>query len=132
MNELSLPVPPSANELHRVVRGRLIRSKAYRTWLAQASQLAALLAASKRIPTLAHCRVVIAAPVGYRRDLDNMAKPVLDALQKAGVLEDDRYVESVTVKRMAGSAPSDTVAVTIEPCAAYRACNACRRKTHGE
>jgi crossover junction endodeoxyribonuclease RusA len=44
-----------------------------------------------------HCRLEITAhpPDRRRRDLDNLAKPVIDALKKAGIMEDDAQVKEL-------------------------------------
>lgn len=48
-------------------------------------------------------------PHGQKPDLDNVLKAVCDALQKAGVIEDDKQVSTITASKVwaaAGEAPA--------------------------
>lgn len=48
-------------------------------------------------------------PHGQKPDLDNVLKAVCDALEKAGVIEDDKQVSTITASKMwaaAGEAPA--------------------------
>jgi Holliday junction resolvase RusA-like endonuclease len=95
MTTLSLPYPPSANRLWRNVPGKgTLKSGHYRLWLTEA--LATLRA--QRAPTLmGPYRLTISAvrPDNRKRDLDNIAKPISDALKDAGVIEGDHLAKSI-------------------------------------
>jgi crossover junction endodeoxyribonuclease RusA len=93
--ELELPWPPSAN---RVWRGRAGRAKPYLAKSARDYRLAvkSIVAAAKidGLPLDGPLAVTIVAhpPDRRKRDLDNLAKSVFDALTLAGVWCDDALV----------------------------------------
>lgn len=102
MTTLTLPLPPSVNSYHRSVTTRagfskVLISKEGRAWKKKALQLAAM----QRCQPV-DGEVAIALVVYFkdrRRDLDNVAKPVLDLLQAAGLLENDRQVVWLLLER---------------------------------
>ena len=124
MNEpVELPVPPSTNSLWRVARCaprskvRVTLSAAYRTWLDEAILKLRLGMARVTLYPVA-VQVTILRGKGWRkgRDGDNVLKPVVDALVKAGRLADDNedHVCEFTV-RFGPSAATACVLVSVEP-----------------
>ncbi len=87
-----VPVPPSVNNLFATVRGHRVKSKGYKAWLKNAVPVLAGLARPERFP----CRVcvILGGKVNMARDLDNILKPIGDALVAAGGLPGDnlKYV----------------------------------------
>lgn len=103
-----LPVPPSANQLYRVYRGRAIKSRAYRQWLEDAG--AAILAQGRvSVPSPVGVSLVIVPGPGCTRgrDADNFLKPTLDLLRSAGVIAGDNinHVRELTVWVSEGGGP---------------------------
>lgn len=94
---LDLPFPPSVNNMHTVVRGRKIVSKAYRGWKDEAAW-AAKLAKVERMSGPVDIAIEIVAPDRRRRDCDNAIKPVVDALVSARLIDGDdaRFVRKVS------------------------------------
>lgn len=92
---LYLPIaPPSANRIWRTGRGVTFISRE-----AQEYYKAAKEKWNVRIPDWKACSVHIwIAPVRRGIDVDNRIKPVLDALTRAGVWEDDAIVADVAIK----------------------------------
>ena len=91
---LTLPYPPSLNRMYRAISGRSILSKPGREYYERAVwDIKAQLPRGWR-PITARVRVTVKAtpPDRRRRDLDNLWKPILDALTKAGVWGDDSQV----------------------------------------
>lgn len=87
--KLRLPVPPSVNAMYRNVRGvGRVKTKVYKDWAAAAGYLLKhqSLSCSILVPVSIHIKV----PTNNRRDLDNHAKPIIDALDKAGIIDNDR------------------------------------------
>lgn len=85
---VTLPLPPSANGLFHNVHGHgRVRTYQYRRWSDAAGWLirvARLRAFSGPVSIS-----IRAGRPSRRRDLDNLAKPVLDALVAYGVIVDD-------------------------------------------
>lgn len=92
---LSLPFPPSVNNLYVNVPGKgRIKSPEYRQWLAEAGWL---LKAQKPAKVEGAYRLAIIAdrPDRRARDLDNLAKAVSDLLKKQGVITDDSHAQTL-------------------------------------
>jgi len=109
MSRVMMPPPPSANAMYRVARGRQYRSKAYNDWLDIATQSMRNLKPLTK-PAVVFITLVRGKGVTVRSDIDNLVKPVLDALKPpsydklgnltkagSGVIADDslEYVRSV-------------------------------------
>ena len=110
-NTVELPVPPSTNAIWRVARTRsgnasVTLARRYRDWLDEAIILLRLgMAKVKAYPVAV--RIVVCRGEGWHegRDLDNVLKPVIDAIRKAGRIVDDngRYVTEVQYQGSARS-----------------------------
>lgn len=95
---IDLPWPPSGNHCHRSTSsGRRYSTARYRAWRTAAVALAR--ATGVRVP--GHYRILVEChpPDRRRRDLDNAYKPVSDALEEAGVVEDDAFAVDVRLLR---------------------------------
>lgn len=93
-------IPPSANNLHMhfVKNGKVRRAKTkkYAAWRDKAMwELRSQTAVKIKGPY----KLEISVPRDWRskraRDIDNMIKPVSDALVKSGIVKDDSLAESV-------------------------------------
>ncbi len=102
MLTLSLPYPPSINHYWRHVGYRTLISREGRMFR---RNICALLGGGgpRRPPAGGRIALCMDAfpPDHRRRDLDNITKAVLDALQHAGVYEDDSQIDLLTVGRRA-------------------------------
>ena len=83
---ITLPVPPSVNAMYRNVPkvGR-VKTGAYKAW-----QKDAALMVGHHEPITGPVVVSMAIPENGRRDLDNHAKPILDFINKRGLIDSDR------------------------------------------
>ncbi|WP_164868091.1 RusA family crossover junction endodeoxyribonuclease [Rhodovarius crocodyli] len=91
---LVLPLPPSANRLWRVFKGQVRKSTDYRKWADDASD-----AVSHQLggqARLTWFTASITLPV-TRRDPDNAIKPIMDALQAGGAIQDDSMLRGLTL-----------------------------------
>ena len=96
-------MPPSANAMrsHFIQNGKVrsVKSKTYAQWKAAASWEIAL---SRNEKVRGPYRLFIAAQRDWRskraRDIDNIIKPVSDALVASGLVTDDSLAEEVSAK----------------------------------
>ena len=111
--EIELPFPPSVNHLWRRVGNRTIISRNGRAFCRAVH--AALIAQDVK-PTTGRLVVTIDVhpPDNRRRDLDNVMKALLDALQHGGAYADDGQIDELHIRRGA-CVPGGRVRVRIEP-----------------
>lgn len=102
----TLPWPPSVNGYWRSpnrgpLAGRTLISVEGRKF--RLAAVAALLAQGRPLRPLTVClrvEVHVWPPDRRRRDLDNLAKPVLDALTHGNVISDDSLIDDLRLVRM--------------------------------
>ena len=96
---LQLPLPPSMNTYWRNFRGRTILSKAARDYKQTVKDYVLL----NKIPYFGDVRlqaIITIFPRDRRRsDLDNRIKAGFDALQDAGVFDDDSQFDKIEIGR---------------------------------
>ena len=95
-----LPYPPTINHMYGQ-RGKYRFIKKAGLDFIDAVQKAVIEAGSpKYAPTDRLCLVIdVYVPDRRKRDLDNLIKPVQDALQKAGVIPDDSQIDRIVAHR---------------------------------
>jgi len=104
---MTLPYPPSINRYYRHVGYRTLISREGRTFR---KNVCALLAGAggngggngpHKPPAGGRIALFMDAfpPDRRIRDLDNLAKPTLDALQHAGIYENDGYIDMLFTRR---------------------------------
>jgi crossover junction endodeoxyribonuclease RusA len=98
MIELELPFPPSVNHYYRRVGPRTLISREGRRFR---ERVCAVLAATRVDPLAGPLTVEIEIypPDRRRRDIDNVQKALLDALQHGGAYRDDSQIEDLRIKR---------------------------------
>ena len=101
--KLTLPWPPSANRYYRTVNGRPILSAIARQYRAT------VVAMYNDQPLTGRLSVTITAnpPDLRKRDLDNLLKQTLDALQHAGIYLDDAQIDYILIRRGIKSPPGN-------------------------
>lgn len=116
---ITLPYPPTVNTHWRNVKGRTLLSKRGREYRKAVHQ-----AALDDLPdgewfhdeTMTgrlHVLIDLYPPDHRKRDIDNVIKPLVDALMHAGVFEDDEQIDELRVKRFAVMPPGRAV-VTVQ------------------
>lgn len=91
-----LPWPPSINHYWRRVGNRTLISREGRAFRAA---VIAKLAGCEKIDGRLWVTIYAHPPDKRRRDLDNLLKPVLDALEHAGVYDDDGQIDNLSIYR---------------------------------
>jgi len=93
-----LPYPPSINHYWRRVGERMLISREGRRYR---KRVCAVLAAAGVQPLRGRLavRVEVHPPDRRRRDLDNVQKALLDALEHGGAYDDDDQIDRIEVER---------------------------------
>jgi crossover junction endodeoxyribonuclease RusA len=94
MTVIILPLPPSANRMWRMVRGKVTKSPEYRAWKSEAAWSIAHQTGGQ--PPLEHYRLDVIVPA-TRRDPDNHLKAIGDALQAGGAIRNDKLLRALTL-----------------------------------
>ena len=97
---LILPWPPSVNHYYRRVGARTLISREGRRYR---SRICVILKDRIKTTFAGRVRMDINAhpPDRRRRDLDNITKALLDALEHGGVYEDDSQIDRLQIERCA-------------------------------
>ncbi len=96
MIELELPFPPSVNHYYRRVGPRTLISREGRAFR---ERVCAILAATGVRPLAGRLRIEIEVypPDRRRRDIDNVQKALLDALEHGGAYRDDSQIVKLEI-----------------------------------
>jgi Holliday junction resolvase RusA-like endonuclease len=115
-----IPIPPSVNHMHVLIgksKGkRVARSKQYQSWIDVTTIIMAITLPKFTKPVA--IRIEIHSGDGWetRRDIDNVIKPVVDAIKNSGRIVNDNvdYVRKVEVEYLPGSGKARAVVAIIE------------------
>jgi len=110
--QVELPFPPSVNHYYRHVGPRTLISREGRAFRETVCAILARRGVRRMSGPLA-VTIAVHPPDNRRRDLDNVQKSLLDALQHGGAYEDDSQVVWLLAEKH-GIVPGGKVVVTIE------------------
>ena len=98
---LDIPWPPTANKIWRHARGQNYLSRPYKDFLSLTYMVVRqqLPRHHRRIETPVRLTIDLYPPNRVRYDIDNRIKPILDALTRAGVWQDDSLVIELHVSK---------------------------------
>ncbi len=100
MIELTLPWPPTINHAKHFWRGRVVTSKAARDYRNEVKVIAAMAAPGINLgESRLEVNIWAFPPDNRKRDLDNIQKVLIDALQAAGLFKDDSQIDYLGVTR---------------------------------
>lgn len=91
-----LPYPPTANTYYRSCRGRTFISS---RGLKFRAEVARCIGDVEPLTGRLDVALVVCMPDKRKRDIDNLIKPTLDALTKAGVWLDDSQIDKLSIER---------------------------------
>ena len=95
MISLTLPFPPSGNTYYRNFRGRMVLSAAGRKYRERVAEIVAE-QGKKQFGRLAMFATLY-PPTKRTYDADNRIKALQDALQFAGVFDDDEQIDALAI-----------------------------------
>lgn len=96
---LELPWPPTANNLHAVVRGRKVLSRKGREYRGLVAAACAMQHAQRFGDARLAVTLTLHPPDRRRRDIANSEKACMDALVFAGIIRDDSQIDQLTITR---------------------------------
>jgi len=111
---ITLPWPPSVNRYYRRVGNRTLISREGREYRTKVVEMVASCGQQIRVEGRLSVSIDAFPPDRRRRDLDNVLKALLDAMQHAGIYEDDANIDRLLIERMAVQPKNGQVIVTIE------------------
>ncbi len=97
MIEIELPFPPSVNHYYRRVGPRTLISREGRRFRERVCAILAGLGIGGLEGAL-HMEIEVYPPDRQRRDIDNLQKSLLDALQHGGLYADDSQIKKLNIE----------------------------------
>jgi len=98
MREFKLPYPPSINHYWRRVGSRTLISREGRRFRRDVMAILAAMSVKPLTGPLV-VEVDVFPPDKRRRDIDNIVKSLLDALEHGGAYDDDSQIEKLTIQK---------------------------------
>lgn len=109
---VTLPYPPSVNQYWRRTRSHVYVSRHGRAYAAAVSSILGQAGVAGFGGSELSLMITVHPPDRRRRDLDNVLKALLDAMERAGLYDDDSQISRMCIRRE-GMAPGGSVDVVI-------------------
>ena len=114
ISHFDLPLPPSVNNLYMTIGKRRITAPHYVAWREEAGW-ELLMHRKNVIDVRGRYHLRLAVPSSCRGDIDNRLKAVSDLLVFHNVIDDDKFADSVSVRRVGTAIPDGRCRVSITP-----------------
>ena len=111
---VSLPFPPSVNNLFLNAGKRRIPTDRYKAWRAEAEQML-MVQRPRSLSGAVNVRVDLVPPDRRKRDCDNLAKAVLDTLVRTGIITDDSAIQRLSIGWEPTGEPCSVTVTSIIP-----------------
>lgn len=117
----TLPYPPSLNTYYRMYKGKMLISEKGRGYIRLIGDTLMLPTCSgekwTREPLIGNLsvRILVYFPDKRKRDLDNLLKALLDALQKNGLYKDDSQITELEIVKRFVVKKNGEIFLTIQP-----------------
>jgi len=108
MIELKLPYPPSVNHYYRRVGHRTLISREGRRFRKTVCAHLATLRV-RRLKGPLRIEIEVYPPDRRRRDIDNVQKALLDALQHGGLYDDDSQIVKLDIEKLGWATGGRTI-----------------------
>lgn len=106
MIEIKLPWPPTVNTYYRNFNGRMLISKKGRAFAEEVGLICCReRIANKKLEGRLAVEIEAFPPDRRKRDIDNLLKSTLDAVNKAAVFIDDSQIDELSIVRREVSKP---------------------------
>jgi crossover junction endodeoxyribonuclease RusA len=103
MVTVDLPYPPSTNGLYfNKASGGRAKTVRYDLWRKEAAWRISIERRAKKVTGPYGLTVLVGRPDNRRRDIDNLIKPISDALKHGGAIEDDSECQKLEAEWMPG------------------------------
>ena len=94
-----MPWPPSVNRYYRTVNGRMLISAEGRKYRKQVAEWCLVNRFNRWGGLRLEIKILACPPDRRRRDLDNLLKAMLDAMEHAGIYENDSQIDDLRITR---------------------------------
>jgi len=95
--DAEVPMPPSVNQNTRFGKHGAYSSPKYKDWQKEVGKIF-MAAKAQELPPPYKISYEVGRPDKRQRDIDNLIKPLNDALQRAGILTNDSLVDEIFIK----------------------------------
>jgi len=113
--KVTLPKPPTTNHIYAYTsfggRARSYITKEGKLFFEEAEKI--IKKTWKKKPIEAPCEIWIQVYTSRMRDVDGSAKPILDSLQKSGVIKNDSLFYKMDIERFSCKVGEDRVEVEV-------------------
>lgn len=97
--EIIIPWPPTANKYYRMWQNRMLissKGRKYKSTVAEVARRAKWKSLGKSRLAI---EIILYPPDRRRYDIDNRIKPTLDALEEAGLFDNDEQIDDLHISR---------------------------------